>query len=124
MRSSDHVDFCHALKVLSSVICIILYLLNKLNFFYRYEIIRWYLNDIICGYIFSLVVSELYRFFLKREISMRNLFLLLILASIFWEFIYPFIDFRSTKDYFDILAYFIGYILYYTVFNITYSQKG
>ena len=104
MRSSDHVDFCHALKVLSIVICIILYLLNKLNFFYRYEIIRWYLNDIICGYIFSLVVSELYRFFLEREISMRNLFLLLILASIFWEFIDPFIDFRSTKDYFDILA--------------------
>lgn len=124
MCSSNHVYFCNAVKLLSIVICIILYLLNKLNFFYRYTIIRWYLNDIICGYIFSLIVSELYSIFLKRKINMGALFKLLFLATIFWEFIYPFLDSNSIQDYFDILSYFIGYILYFTIIKLTYSKKG
>lgn len=116
MRSDNHDDFCNAIKAISIVICTFVYVLNRKDCFNEYRIIRWYLNDIICGYIFSLLVDGLYLFFLNKKIKMRYLFLIILFASIYWEIIYPLINTNSTKDYFDFLSYIGGFLLYFILF--------
>lgn len=112
MCSSSHINIRNLLKKGDILLCIILYLLIKLNCFGYTGWIRWYGNDIIAGYIFCYITQKLYQKILNKNLNKRIQFKLLISASVYWEYIYPQISKISTTDIYDVGAYIAGYVIF------------
>ena len=98
-------------------ICLILYGLNEfflknfntsLQFFFT-----GYFNDILAP-IFLLSYSNiLLKIFLKKFcLNFIVLSLFILLVGCFWEFITPLYK-KSTTDPFDVLTYYVGFLLYW-----------
>lgn len=117
MHNSSNINICTLLRKGDILLCIILYLLINLNCFGYTGWVRCYGNDIIAGYVFCYITQELHYKFLNIYLDNKLQFELLILASIYWEFIYPIFSNNSTTDIYDIGAYVVGYIVF-TLFKM------
>lgn len=97
-------------EMLAFVFAMCVYAINKWGISHRadFPFLSNYLNDFIGGYVFATILTISYRFYLKREIRVRIYFLIIIMASIYWEYIAPLYLPYSVKDVNDIVAYLAG----------------
>lgn len=109
MHTRNRINICF---IVDYLICGALYLLIKINCFGTVGIIRCYGNDVICGYVFSCILKDLYKIILKEDIDNKFQLQILIFASVYWELISPIFIEKSVSDIYDIGAYLIGYIIY------------
>lgn len=67
-----------------------------------------YLNDLLGGMLFALILVWSSRIWLLSEISDKYVLLLTLVAGLFWEYITPLYYRYSIRDNYDILFYCIG----------------
>ena len=100
------------------LISVFLYLLNRLLLKDIAEgLIHWFLvcywNDITGAIAFSAFVHSIVFHYSKKEIHICALIAILLACGIFWEIITPFFRKNSVCDFWDIVAYESGGIIYY-----------
>ena len=77
-----------------------------------------HLNDFIGGFLFCIYINMLLVLNNKKPIcKFYILFLIMLCVSLTWEYVFPIFLSYSTSDFFDIIAYMLGTILYYLMFN-------
>lgn len=101
-------------EIVSFGVAMCLYVINKFWLSHRnyFPFLNSYLNDFIGGYVFATILVMSYRFYLKREIQVQVYFLIIILASLYWEYIAPLYLPYSVKDAKDIIAYLAGGVVF------------
>ena len=94
------------------------YYLKYLNLPYIGNILKNHLNDFIGGFVFS-AYSNLVIVLSGREPikKLSALMVLMLVASIMWEYVFPAIIKYSTSDIIDVCSYLLGALLYYFVMN-------
>lgn len=81
---------------------------------------KCYLNDLVCP-LFFLGYCQILLIWVNFEMkSYKAIIILGIVAGVIWEFFAPMINHKSVTDYFDLLCYFVGSLL----FAILYCKKG
>ena len=104
------------------IIFFIIYIINRFlkpvtGIFILDAMLRNHLNDYIGGIFFCIYVNLLLLYSKKKSIlKFKFLFLLMIIVSILWEYFFPLFLNYSTSDKYDILAYLLGTLTYYTIF--------
>lgn len=99
-------------------VSVILYLLNRLLLKDITEgLIHWFLvcywNDITGAIAVSAYVDSIIFHYSKKEIHIWGLIGILLACGIFWEFITPLFRQTSVCDFWDIVAYMTGGVIYY-----------
>lgn len=112
MRYCYTSTFCNVLNNILFLIGVVSYFLIKSNMFAYSSLVMNHGIDLICGYIFCYVVSLLYDLLLERKIKISFLLSIVVIASVYWEYIYPIFDSTSVSDFYDMVAYIIGFIIY------------
>lgn len=95
-----------------------LYLLNRLLLKDITEgLIHWFLvcywNDITGAIAFSAFVHSVIFYYSKKEIHLLGIIVILLICGLFWEIITPLFRKNSVCDFWDIIAYEAGGIIYY-----------
>lgn len=105
------------------IFCFILYGLNEYIFKGLDVQLHWFFighyNDVLASIILLSYSSLLIVIFAKREI--KNFLLcsfLILLVGLFWEYVTPYYK-KSTPDPFDIVAYYIGFLIYWFFVKLT-----
>ncbi len=101
------------------IIALILYVFNR--FFVKNldlpiigYLLKNHFNDFLGGFIFCCYVNAILYLSHKKMINdFGPLIIFMFLVSICWEFVFPLFLNYSTSDWFDVLAYMLGTILYY-----------
>ena len=119
MRNLDNINIFNALINVLFIVGIAMYIFIKMGLFSSISMIMNHGNDFICGYIFSYLVSLLYKQFLNERLDNLILLILIIIASIYWELIHPAINKSSVSDFYDVIAYILGFIMYALINNFT-----
>ena len=90
------------------------YLFNKFYLKEMYDnfFIDWYLNDLLGGMLYAILVVVLYRFWFKIELSNKYIFMFTLIAGLFWEYVTPIYYTSSTRDNWDIVCYLTGSAIY------------
>lgn len=99
-------------------VSVFLYLLNRILLKNVTEgLIHWFLvcywNDISGAVAFSAFVHEVIYYYTKKEIHLWGISIILLIAGLFWELITPLFRTNSVCDFWDIVAYESGGIIYY-----------
>ena len=80
---------------------------------------RSYLNDFLCGIIFCAYTNIILILFHKKpKHSLRFILPYILLCGLCWEYILPYIFSYTTSDYWDIVAYSLGGVVYYIGISI------
>ena len=112
MRYCHTSTFSNVLNNILFLIGVVSYFLIKSNMFDYSSLVINHGIDLICGHIFCYVVSQLYGLLLERKIKISFLFSIVVIASFYWEYIYPIFDSTSVSDFYDMVAYIMGFIIY------------
>lgn len=73
---------------------------------------RCYLNDFVCP-LFFLGYCQILLIWINIELkSYKTIIILGMFAGIIWEFFAPIINHKSVTDYYDLLCYFTGSLLF------------
>lgn len=99
-------------------VSVFLYLLNRLILKDITEgLIHWFLvcywNDITGAIAVSAYVDSIIFHYSRKEIRIWGLIVILLACGIFWEFITPLFRKNSVCDFWDIVAYMTGGVIYY-----------
>lgn len=116
------------------LLCFILYGLNELIFKNLTGSISWifngYFNDLLAPIILLSYSNILLHVFLNKVyFNFIILSAFILLVGCFWEYITPFYK-VSTPDPFDIITYYIGFIMYWLIRNLAkerlsrFEEKG
>lgn len=94
--------------------------LHFLNVFFNF-----YFNDLLCPFgFFSTVnvlldnISEWYvlpRFLCHGFYNLKEIFIMILIASVYWEIIYPYYHKQSVSDIVDIAMYICGAVGYWLI---------
>lgn len=106
------------MNIMIIFISVFLYLLNRLILKDITEgLIHWFLvcywNDITGAIAVSAYVDSIIFHYSKKEIHFWGLIGILLACGIFWEFITPLFRKNSVCDFWDIVAYMSGGVIYY-----------
>lgn len=105
------------------VICLMVYVVNeKTKTEHSVYIIKLffscYLNDLMCGVLFSAYTNLVYGIFMKNLIlKQEKVIILTFVCGIGWEFVAPLFVSGSVTDILDILCYVLGSIMYVFYFR-------
>ena len=97
----------------------IIYIINRciksyINVFILGYICKCHLNDFIGGIVFCSYINTILILNNKKTIDKYyQLFIIMIIVSIIWEYVAPLILSYSVSDKWDILAYMLGTTTYY-----------
>ena len=105
------------------VFCFIMYGLNEYIFKSLDVQLHWffigYYNDVLASIILLSYSSLLIVIFAKRQIEHFVLCsILIVLIGVFWEYVTPWYK-KSTSDPLDLVAYYIGFLIYWLVVKYT-----
>ena len=96
------------------------YLLN--NFIFKkistgifYYFFVCYFNDLLCPLFFVSYTNIMLSFIRKRIEKLHHIVLYCFLCGFVWEFIAPFLKEDSVTDFYDLICYFIGGLLYWII---------
>lgn len=79
---------------------------------------RCHLNDFIGGIVFTGYVNLLLESGNRKPLrKLRQILLLMLIAGISWEYVIPVFIHRGTADFYDIIAYELGGLLYWEIFR-------
>ena len=97
-----------------------LYLLNNLIFKkistgICYYFFICYFNDLICPSFFVSYTNVMLSFVNKKIEKIHHIIVFCFLCGLVWEFIAPFLKKGSVTDFYDLLCYCIGGVLYWTI---------
>ena len=98
--------------LLIMALCGILYIINILVWKNYYSFMKCYFNDILAGFSF-LAYTNIVLFKKQKRLNKFGYFVIIAVASVFWEYCSPLINKNSTSDVWDLAAYFSGAICYY-----------
>lgn len=77
-------------------------------------ICKCHLNDFIGGIVFCIYTNIILVLFKRKPIiNIKILLIYMTFVSFIWEYIFPLFLPYSTSDFFDVIAYLLGTILYY-----------
>ena len=103
-------------------ICLLLYFANQfvkriINIPILSYFLKNYFNDTICGCLIVAYANVVLRAYKRKKYQLNKVLLILLfelMCGVFWEFIIPVFRANRTSDYYDILAYMIGGVVYWT----------
>lgn len=101
------------------IICLILYAINQL-FLKKIGILFFnnYFNDLLAVPLYFSIINIISLQLRKKEInSFKTLFFITIILSFLGEYVAIYLRKGSVTDYWDIICYFIGMLLYYVLKN-------
>ena len=101
------------------IICLILYVINQL-FLKKIGILFFnnYFNDLLAVPLYFSIINLISLQISNKEInSLKTLFFITIILSFLGEYVAIFLRKGSVTDYWDILCYFIGMLIYYILKN-------
>ena len=106
------------INIIIIFISVFLYLLNRLILKDITEgLIHWFLvcywNDITGAIAVSAYVDSIIFHYSKKEIHIWDLIVILLICGLFWEIITPLFRKNSVCDFWDIVAYMTGGVIYY-----------
>lgn len=106
------------INIIIIFISVFLYLLNRLILKDITEgLIHWFLvcywNDITGAIAVSAYVDSIIFHYSRKEIRIWGLIVILLACGMFWEFITPLFRKNSVCDFWDIVAYMTGGVIYY-----------
>ncbi|WP_304103037.1 hypothetical protein [Methanobrevibacter ruminantium] len=106
-------------------ICTILYITNQI-FLKKIGIAFFnnYFNDLLAVPLYFSLINLISLIISNKEIkSFKVLFFITIILSFLGEYLAIYLRKGSVTDYLDILSYFIGLVIYFTLKNIKVSKK-
>lgn len=101
------------------IISMSIYVVNRLtkdynNIPYIGYLCKCYLNDFLGGVVFIAYVNVLLAKFNYPKIQRGlHMGLLMLLCGIFWEYVCPLFLSYSVSDFYDVIAYILGGMMYY-----------
>ena len=105
-----------------------LYLLN--NFIFKkistgltHYFLVCYFNDFICPLAFLAYVNIMLAFVNKELQKMYQILFFCFVCGLVWEFIAPLLKENSVTDFYDLLCYCAGGILYYAIKQLFLKKK-
>ena len=81
-----------------------------------------YFNDIVGAVSFSAYCDIAFSFFGKSLNKLFKLEMILFVSGMFWEYITPIFRSDTVGDFFDIIAYMLGGLIYWKIKE--YIRKG
>lgn len=113
----------HKINAIIFSISVFLYLLNRVLLKDITEgLVHWFLvcywNDITGAIAFSAYAHSIIFYYSKKEIHVCVLFTILLVCGIFWEIVTPMFRKNSVCDFWDIIAYEFGGVIYYVTNKI------
>ena len=110
-------------NIITFLIFFFIYIINRI--FKKYislpiigYICKNHLNDFIGGFLFCIYVNMILILNNKKPICKFYILILFMLCvSLTWEYLFPLFLPYSTSDFFDVISYMLGTILYYLMFN-------
>ena len=113
-------------KIFIIILSVSLYLLNRLFLKdFSEGLAHWFLvcywNDITGAIAFSSCVTLIIYHYTRKEIHIGELILILLMCGLFWELVTPLFRKNSVCDFWDIVAYEVGGIVYHM--SITLFEK-
>lgn len=106
-------------EIIILITCLILYVINQI-FLKKIGIIFFnnYFNDLLAVPLYFSIINIISLQITKKEIkSFKTLFFITIILSFLGEYVAIFLRKGSVTDYWDILCYFIGMLIYYILKN-------
>ena len=125
MNSFRHAIFKRKMNIFCILFAVGVYIVNKTILIPHISgklglFCRCYLNDLVCP-LFFLGYCEILFIWIECELkSYKEIIILGMSAGVIWEFFAPIINQKAVTDYYDLLAYFVGSL----VFAILYCSKG
>ena len=106
-------------EIIILITCLILYVINQI-FLKKIGILFFnnYFNDLLAVPLYFSIINIISLQITKKEIkSFKTLFFITIILSFLGEYVAIFLRKGSVTDYWDILCYFIGMLIYYILKN-------
>lgn len=112
------------------IITMLLYLVNRvtksfINIPFIGYICRCYLDDFYGGIVFMAYINLLFLSYKQiRVTKLIHTIFIMILCGVLWEYLFPLFLSYSTSDFFDVIVYILGGIVYQLIFyTITKKEK-
>lgn len=108
------------IHIILMFLVIILYIVNKVIFIPNTTGIvavffQGYFNDLICP-LFYLSYCQVWFIWIGHELeTLGSIIVCGMLGGLIWEFVAPVINPKSVCDFYDLLCYFVGTLIYYFV---------
>ena len=83
-------------------------------------LLRCHFNDFLAGILFFACYNFIHFQFLKTKYHLDTLWMVLALSlfcGVMWEYILPFLFKKSVSDFWDVIAYLFGGIIYHLIFQ-------
>lgn len=105
-------NYCRCFNIIIFIIVFMIYLINQ-NLLKKTENIFFmgYFNDLLAP-ILLLAFSNFLLSFYGKELKGKNIYIVIIICSIYWEFITPLYKKNSVCDVLDIIMYMCGASIY------------
>lgn len=108
-------------EIVIVVVALIIYIFNRvaksyINIPLIDYICRNHLNDFLGGVVFCAYTNIILIIFKRKAIhSLTFLIPYMIIVGICWEYLLPFIFSYSTSDFWDVVSYTLGGVMYYCI---------
>ena len=124
---NNKIDIC------SAIVSIVLYLLNKNDFFYIIHlqghsvivdrILKNHFNDflagvLMCSYTHIILCLSKNKKYVRCFEKFTGLILFILICGTFWEYTPAFIKKNAVADILDVVAYVIGAIVYWAILTL------
>ncbi len=117
MKSFRQAIFKRKMNIYCMVFAIGVYIANKIILIPHIPgelglFCRCYLNDLVCP-LFFLGYCQILLIWIDYEFkSFKTIIILGMSAGVIWEFFAPIINHKSVTDYYDLVCYFVGSLLF------------
>ena len=113
-------------------VSMLLYLLNRFIFRDMFNgiigyLLRCHFNDFlggicICAYIDFMVLNSKF-YFRYKFFKLYQIILICFICGLLWEYIFPFFWKHGTSDFFDVIAYSLGGVVYWCMVTVLRIRK-
>ena len=84
-----------------------------------------YLNDLLAVPLFFAIINIVYQFNSGKQIrSLKWLFIITIILSFMGEYLAIYFKHNSVTDFWDVICYFIGMLVYYMIIKVIYRSNN
>ena len=109
--------YIYKVNTILILVCISIYIINafykRAGFYIDCTFVKYHLNDTLAAIVFISCTDIV----LKQRSDIGKIITICAYCSFMWEYIAQYINPNSTFDWIDILCYFFGGIIYWSIHN-------
>lgn len=92
---------------------------DSISGFLFYQFFKGYFNDLVGSVSFVAAINIALSSFYKPIRKMWHIFILMLISGLYWELVVPLYRTNSVTDFFDIIAYVVGGVIYWLLFELS-----